>query len=108
MRFLVLEKNWIEMLLAAPYLSFDGVSGNSGPPRVISEIKKSSPVMPREQIRPRISGELFCFFLMNFFEAQFTFSTQLIDRNLPFKGTSYFIRCHFGEKKLFNTIHDFF
>jgi len=49
----------LKMLLATPYLPFDGVSGNNGPPRVISEIRKSSPVIiPREQIRPRISGDL--------------------------------------------------
>lgn len=48
----------MKMLLATPYLPFDEVSNNNGPPRVISEIKKSSPInIPREQIRPRISGK---------------------------------------------------
>lgn len=36
-----------------------------GPPRIISEIKKPFPAWPRENIRPRITGECpptFCLF----------------------------------------------
>lgn len=49
------------MLLATPYVPFDSVQGSGGPPRVISEIRKQNPIVNRErreQIRPRISGDL--------------------------------------------------
>ncbi|KAF5270636.1 hypothetical protein FQA39_LY01374 [Lamprigera yunnana] len=45
------------MLLAAPYINFDGVPGNNSPPRIISEIRKPNPNLNKEQIRPRISAD---------------------------------------------------
>lgn len=50
-RFLWLLQDVIMLVATSPFLSLDG------PPRIISEVKKATPMRPREQIRPRISGK---------------------------------------------------
>ncbi|KAI4457192.1 malate and lactate dehydrogenase [Holotrichia oblita] len=47
------------MLLATPFLHIDKVLSKDGPPRVISEVKKSQIGVCREQTRPRLSADLF-------------------------------------------------
>lgn len=53
----------MKMLLATPFLHIDKVLPKDGPPRIISEVKKTQIGLCKEQNRPKLSGTLIFFLI---------------------------------------------
>lgn len=71
------------MLLATPFLHIDKVLSKDGPPRIISEVKKSQIGVCKEQSRPRLSGEF-----IDRYKKKLLNDLKLVERNRKYIVTN--------------------